>query len=62
MNEYDTDCELSSLNNGGAERRRIVSCEHLARNTRLWWHNSRLDLNRVLNIAWFDRLGLVRFS
>lgn len=31
---YDTDCELSSLNNGSAERRHIVSCEHLARVTK----------------------------
>ncbi|MCO8310824.1 group II intron reverse transcriptase/maturase [Pseudomonas mandelii] len=36
--------------------------QKVAGNTSRWWHNSRLDLNRVLNIAWFDRLGLVRFS
>lgn len=27
-----------------------------------WWRNSRFELNRVLNVAWFDRLGLVRLS
>lgn len=36
--------------------------QKVAGNTCRWWHNSRLDLNRVLNIAWFDRLGLVRLS
>jgi group II intron reverse transcriptase/maturase len=36
--------------------------QKVAGNSRRWWHNSRLDLNRVLNIAWFDSLGLVRLS
>lgn len=36
--------------------------QKVAGNTCRWWHNSRLDLNRVLNIVWFDRLGLVRLS
>lgn len=27
-----------------------------------WWRNSRFELNRVLNVAWFDRMGLVRLS
>jgi hypothetical protein len=27
-----------------------------------WWRNSRMDLNRVLPIAYFDRLGVPRFS
>ncbi|MGY3306200.1 RNA-directed DNA polymerase [Pseudomonas sp. PvR086] len=36
--------------------------QKVAGNTCRWWHNSRLELNRVLTIAWFDRLGLVRLS
>jgi RNA-directed DNA polymerase len=36
--------------------------QKVAGNSHRWWHNSRLDLNRVLNIAWFDSLGLVRLS
>ncbi|QAY88410.1 group II intron reverse transcriptase/maturase [Pseudomonas arsenicoxydans] len=31
-------------------------------NTRRWWRTSCLGLNRVLNLAWFDRLGLPRLS
>ena len=34
----------------------------VAGNTRRWWHNSRLDLHRVLTIAYFDRLGFPRLS
>ncbi|WP_432668525.1 group II intron reverse transcriptase/maturase [Pseudomonas umsongensis] len=40
----------------------IQVAQKVAGNTCRWWRNSRLDLNRVLNIAWFDRLGLVRLS
>jgi hypothetical protein len=29
-------------------------------NSRRWWHNSALGLNRVLTIAYFDRLGVPR--
>lgn len=36
--------------------------QKVAGNTSHWWRNSRLALNRVLNIAWFDKLGLVRLS
>lgn len=36
---------------------RKVAC-----NTRRWWDNSRWALNWVLNLAWFDRLGLPRLS
>jgi RNA-directed DNA polymerase len=31
-------------------------------NTRRWWRTSCLGLNRVLNLAWLDRLGLPRLS
>jgi RNA-directed DNA polymerase len=34
----------------------------IAGHTRRWWHNSRLGLNRVLTIAYFDRLGVPRLS
>lgn len=36
--------------------------QRVAGNSHRWWRNSRFELNRVLNIAWFDRLGLVRLS
>ena len=48
------------------ELRALGASESVARtvagNSRRWWRNSRLQLNIVLNIAWFDRLGLPRFS
>lgn len=34
----------------------------VAANSRRWWHNSRLLLNRVLPIAYFDRLGVPRLA
>ena len=34
----------------------------VAGNARCWWHNSRLELNRILPIAYFDRLGVPRLS
>jgi len=34
----------------------------VAGNARCWWHNSRLELNRLLPIAYFDRLGVPRLS
>ena len=34
----------------------------VARNSRRWWHNSRLALNSVLTIAYFDRLGMPRLT
>ena len=34
----------------------------IASNARRWWHNSALRLNRVLTIAYFDRLGVPRSS
>lgn len=48
--------ELRTL---GASRQVAV---RVASNSHRWWRNSRFELNRVLNIAWFDRLGLVRLS
>lgn len=48
--------ELRSLGAGPQVAQKVAGNSHR------WWHNSRLDLNRVLNIAWFDSLGLVRLS
>ncbi len=34
----------------------------IAGNARRWWRNSRMGLNQVLPIAYFDRLGVPKFS
>ena len=34
----------------------------VAANSRRWWRNSRLLLNRVMPVAYFDRLGVPRLS
>lgn len=34
----------------------------VAGNSCRWWHNSRLGLNNVLTIAYFDRLGMPRLT
>jgi RNA-directed DNA polymerase len=34
----------------------------VAKNSRRWWRNSRMALNNVLTIAYFDRLGMPRLS
>jgi group II intron reverse transcriptase/maturase len=42
-----------------------ASSEHAARiaaNAGRWWHNSRFELNRVLSLSYFDRLGVPRLS
>ena len=39
--------------------------EHAARiagNSRRWWRNSRYELNRIMPIGYFDRLGVPRLS
>jgi hypothetical protein len=33
-----------------------------AQNARCWWRNSMGDIQRVLTIAYFDKLGLPRLS
>ena len=40
----------------------ISVARRIAANSRRWWHNSAMDLNRVLPIAYFDRLGVPRLS
>ena len=39
-----------------------TDARRIAANSRRWWHNSRFVLNRVMPIAYFDRLGLPRLS
>ena len=34
----------------------------VAANSRRWWRNSRMALNHVLTIAYFDRLGVPKLS
>lgn len=34
----------------------------IAANARRWWHNSKMELNRIMPIAWFDKQGLPRLS
>jgi group II intron reverse transcriptase/maturase len=36
--------------------------QRIAANSRCWWRNSKGDINRVLTVAYFDRLGLPRLS
>lgn len=48
--------ELRAL---GASR---TVAQRVAANSRRWWCTSGKLLNRVLNLAWFDRLGLARLS
>jgi RNA-directed DNA polymerase len=48
--------ELQALGATAAVARRVAA------NSRCWWRNSAKLLNRVLTIAWFDRLGLPRLS
>ncbi len=39
-----------------------VDARKVAANSRCWWRNSRMALNRALPIAYFDRLGVPRLS
>jgi group II intron reverse transcriptase/maturase len=41
---------------------REESARKVAGNSRSWWCNSRMEMNRVLDVAWFDSLGLPRLS
>lgn len=43
----------------GANRHQALC---VADNARRWWHNSQLELNRLMPIAYFDRLGVPRLS
>lgn len=48
--------ELQALGASPDQAARVAS------NARRWWHNSRLELNRIMPIAYFDRLGVPRLS
>jgi group II intron reverse transcriptase/maturase len=39
-----------------------TDAQRVAANSRRWWHNSRLALNRAMPIAYFDRIGVPRLS
>ena len=39
-----------------------TDAQRIAANSRRWWRNSRYALNRVMPIAYFDRLGVPRLS
>jgi group II intron reverse transcriptase/maturase len=49
----------AELRKMGANREQAA---RIAANSTRWWHNSNLELNRVMPIAWFDRMGLPRLS
>ena len=48
------------------ELRRLGASEavaaRIASNSRRWWRNSRMTLNGVLPVSYFDKLGVPRFS
>ncbi|CAB3972078.1 RNA-directed DNA polymerase (Reverse transcriptase) [Burkholderia cenocepacia] len=48
--------ELLALGASEADARKVAA------NSRSWWHNSRLLLNRAMPVAYFDRLGVPRLS
>ena len=41
---------------------RVDEAQRIAAHLRQWWHTSRLGVNRLLDIAYFDRLGVPKFS
>ncbi|WP_349255435.1 group II intron reverse transcriptase/maturase [Spectribacter acetivorans] len=41
---------------------RPEQAQRVAANSRRWWRNSRYELNRLMPIAYFDRLGMPRLS
>ena len=48
--------ELKAMGASEADARKVAA------NSRCWWRNSRMRLNRALPIAYFDRLGVPRLS
>jgi group II intron reverse transcriptase/maturase len=48
--------ELKAMGASEADARKVAA------NSRCWWRNSRMRLNRAMPIAWFDRLGVPRLS
>lgn len=41
---------------------RVDEAQRIASHLRQWWHTSRLGINRLLDLAFFDRLGVPKFS
>jgi RNA-directed DNA polymerase len=41
---------------------RVDEAQRIAAHLRRWWHTSALGVNRLMPIAYFDRLGVPRFS
>jgi len=48
--------ELKAMGASETDARRVAA------NSRRWWRNSRMALNRAMPIAYFDRLGVPRLS
>ncbi|AUN93783.1 group II intron reverse transcriptase/maturase [Pseudazoarcus pumilus] len=48
--------ELKALGASEADARKVAA------NSRCWWRNSRMALNRAMPIAYFDRIGVPRLS
>ena len=48
--------ELKAMGASEADARKVAA------NSRCWWRNSRMALNRAMPIAYFDRLGVPRLS
>ena len=48
--------ELKAMGASDTDARKVAA------NSRCWWRNSRMRLNRALPIAYFDRLGVPRLS
>ena len=55
----DTGEYLRELRKLGAS---VDLAARIAGNARRWWRNSRMGLNMLMPIAYFDRLGVPRFS
>jgi group II intron reverse transcriptase/maturase len=41
---------------------RVDEAQRIASHLRQWWHTSRLGINRLLDLAFFDRLGVPKLS
>jgi len=48
--------ELKAMGASEADARKVAA------NSRCWWRNRRMALNRAMPIAYFDRLGVPRLS
>jgi len=39
-----------------------IQAAKVAAHARRWWHNSRLEINRIMPVSYFDRIGVPRLS